>query len=209
MSFNHMIYTNWFVIDGAPCSGKTSLVSALSEKMGWRICPDFARLVYAEALHSGKTMEDVQQHQSYYQNEIARRRLIRIANDNPRELILHEYGVPSDIVWHEEKEVPVPDDLLVASHNLRYRRVFLLDMLPNAHDEIRHETDEQRLRIHRRLWDTYQSLGYTPIRVPNFPALSKKVSIIQRMDFVLREVQRMHHAPLKPRYSEEIETAMS
>lgn len=208
MSFNHLIYTNWFVIDGAPCSGKTSLVSALSEKMGWRICPDFARLVYAEALHHGKTINDVQAQQNHYQDEIARRRLIRVANDNPGELIIHEYGIPSDIVWHEEKNVPVPQDVLLASHNVRYRQVFLLDMLPNAHDDIRHETNEERLRIHRRLWDTYQSLGYTPVRVPNFPALSKKVSIIQRMDFILQEIQRLSHAPLKPRHAEDLDKAV-
>ncbi len=201
MPHNNTIFTNWFAIDGAPCSGKTTLVEALSQKMGWKYCPDYAREVFSREVKKGKTIQSIQtlEKQQHYQDEIAFSRLAFMAQSNPNEIILHDYGLPSDIAWHEEKNVDVPFELAQGCAQYRYRRVFILDMVNNKNDEIRKETNTDRIRIHRRLWDTYQSLGYTPIRVPSFRASSEQAALNQRMEFIYGEIQSLTRVPLSQR----------
>lgn len=198
---HNTVYTDWYAIDGAPCSGKTTLVEALKQKMGWDACPDFMHIIYNQALAGGKNIADIQENQTYYRDQIAFKRLEYMQRNNPNDTIIYENGLPSDLVWHEEKGVATPQNITQACSTFRFRRVFILDMLPNINnDEVFHENDSVRARIHYRLWDTYQSLGYTPIRIPVFHTPNDKIAVLQRMYIILEEIQRLSHTSLKPRH---------
>jgi hypothetical protein len=50
--------TEWIVITGAPCSGKTSVVSSL-ELRGYRVVHEAARAYIDELLTSGKSLQEI------------------------------------------------------------------------------------------------------------------------------------------------------
>lgn len=55
-----MIQTNWYVITGAPSSGKTTLINELAAG-GYSIAPEIAREHIEILLANNHTLEDIQQ----------------------------------------------------------------------------------------------------------------------------------------------------
>ena len=47
------VQTNWYVITGAPCSGKTTLIEQLADK-GYRTIPETARLYMENEMAAGQ-----------------------------------------------------------------------------------------------------------------------------------------------------------
>ena len=52
------VHTNWHVITGAACSGKTTLIDLLAEK-GFHVVPESARLYFETEMAKGRTMEEI------------------------------------------------------------------------------------------------------------------------------------------------------
>ncbi|MBW1726234.1 MAG: AAA family ATPase [Deltaproteobacteria bacterium] len=50
--------TNWYVTTGAPCSGKTAVISAL-EQLGYPVVHEVARAYIDEELKKGKSIAKI------------------------------------------------------------------------------------------------------------------------------------------------------
>lgn len=195
-----MIQTNWFAIDGAPYSGRSSLASILSKETGWRVCQDSI-----QDIHECKTQKDVFEKFDHYS-------LIRTQHMNSfstSEILLCDGGLPGDIARMQNRHWTLPQDIISSCNMYRYKRVFILDVLPlSPENECKDERYSNTLRtsMHRRLWDAYQSLGYTPIRVPTFQGYSEHAAISQRMQFIWDEIESAAQAQKRSNYRS-LETA--
>jgi ABC-type molybdenum transport system ATPase subunit/photorepair protein PhrA len=54
------VQTNWHVITGAPCSGKSTLIDQLADS-GFQTAPEAARLYFERELATGRTIEEIRQ----------------------------------------------------------------------------------------------------------------------------------------------------
>jgi predicted ATPase len=54
------VQTNWHVITGGPCSGKTTLIDLLADK-GFQTVPEIARLYMEKEIAKGRTIDDIRE----------------------------------------------------------------------------------------------------------------------------------------------------
>ena len=66
---------NWYVLTGAPCSGKTTLIELLQEK-GYQTVPELARVYIDEQLANGLTLEELRQDELAFQKKFCNLKLI-------------------------------------------------------------------------------------------------------------------------------------
>jgi predicted ATPase len=170
------VRTNWYVITGAPCSGKTTLIGELAAK-GFRTVAESGR-VYVEAeMAKGRTTAEIMRDAA-----LGQRAVIDLQLGLERELPVNEVafldrGVP-DILTYCRFLGLDPNPLLAECFHHRYASVFLLDRFPFDWDGVRFEDDATAGLIDEWLLRDYSALAYRVVRVP-------VLSVEDRLTFVL------------------------
>ncbi|AHE68029.1 AAA family ATPase [Legionella oakridgensis] len=171
--------TNWCVITGAPSSGKTTLINALSIK-GYRTAPEIARayLTYLLSIHS----QDFILHRG---NEAIQQKILELKTARekqlpPDELIFFDRGVPDSLGYYRYYHLNT-NEIIHKMSFYHYAHVFFLEGLPIIYDEIRREDEKAARDIGEAIYNAYTELEYEVIRIP--PA-----SVEQRLAMVLSTV---------------------
>jgi len=150
--------TNWIVISGAPCSGKTTLLKELS--MRGRVCTNEVAREYLESKGSA-----IRSNEAAFQ-----RRVLELKAGL-------EMGLPTDVEFFLDRGIPDTITYFrVAGINpiraakycfaRRYKKVILLERLPLENDGIRNEDEDKADFIHEWLARDYNALGYDVNRIP-------------------------------------------
>lgn len=176
-----MIQTNWYVITGAPSSGKTTLINRLSD-MGYHTVPEVARnfiKLIANCTH--QSLEEVRQDILQLQRKILTLMLERERHLPIDELIFFDRGTPDSIAYFRFHHL---EDLHVvkASKHHRYKKIFYCHGLPVVQDEIRKEDDVTAKKIGELIYETYRDLDYELIELP-------AVTIEKRLEIILANIE--------------------
>ena len=176
-----MSETNWYVITGAPASGKTTLVEEL-ERRGCRVVHEVARAYIEMQMAQGQTLEEIRSDKRSFENWILDRK-IAIEDRLPRnEVIIFDRAVPDSIAYFDEAGLD-PGEAIQRSPRNRYRGVFLLDRLPFRADRARIEDDQMAQRLHTGIERSYRMLGYEVTGV-------EVMSVAERLAFVVKHIER-------------------
>ena len=166
---------NWYVITGAPCSGKSTTIQYL-KKLGFYIVEEIAREIIVEELRKGKTIEEIRLNEKEFQREVLERKL-DIEKRVPRDkVVFFDRGVEDSLAYYELYGLDV-NEVLEYCKVKRYRKIFLLEMLPYRKDGIRVEDESTAKRIEKLLEKWYRTLNYEVIFVPVAP-VEERVRII-------------------------------
>ncbi|MFO7706676.1 MAG: ATP-binding protein [Desulfobacterales bacterium] len=168
--------TQWRVITGAPCSGKTAVIEELARR-GHPVVPETARATIDRELARGRRLEEIKADAGVFEGRIFRAKLElegRLPTDEP---LFLDRGLPDSIAYFTLEGLD-PREPLRHSRQVRYHRVFLFERLDFLKDPVRSETPETAARIERLIEQAYDRLGYRPVRVP-------VLSIAARTDYVL------------------------
>ena len=93
-----MCRTNWHVITGAPCSGKTAVIQEL-EKRGYKVIHETARAYIDRRLNEGLPLQTIKADQQQFENHILDEK-IRIESSLPRnETFFFDRGIPDSIAY--------------------------------------------------------------------------------------------------------------
>lgn len=158
------VKTNWYVITGAPSSGKTTVINLIKEK-GFNTTPEFARLYIEREMAKGLTIHDVQKDLLALQRGIVNFH-IKMERELPvNEFLFLDRGFPDCLSYHRLRGLD-PNELLIYCFNRHYKLVFILDRLPFQLDGVRYENDALAEFHQSWLHKDYNALGYYPIRVP-------------------------------------------
>ena len=171
---------NWYVITGASCSGKTTLVEEL-EKRGYDVVREVARVYIDDRIAKGETIEKIRRDEILFQKNVLKKK-IEIENKlPPKRMVFFDRGIPDTYAY--DKLYGVKSNLLLedASKKCSYRKIFLLEQLPFVADYARTETKEQQDELHKLLEEAYEMLGFTVVKVPILP-------VEKRVDFVLNNL---------------------
>lgn len=171
---------NWYVITGAPSSGKTTLVNALKER-GYAISEESARTYILEELGKGKVLTEIRKDILAFQREILKRVVEKESKLNKNEVVFLDRGVPDTRGFLMYNNVTEPEDVKSIIDKVSYKKAFILDPLPLTQDEVRTEDAEAIKGLDRTLENTYKGLEIPLVRVP-------VMSNEERVDFVLRNL---------------------
>ena len=171
-----MLNTNWYVITGAPSSGKTSVICEL-ERLGYRIVHEVARAYIDEELKKGRTIEQIKFDEIAFERHILYEK-IKIEESLPKkEIIFFDRAVPDSIAYFKSAGLN-PNEPVKKSNLVRYKKIFLFERLEFEKDRVRSEDEVKAAELELLLMDVYQMLGYNIVHVP-------VLSVQERTDFIL------------------------
>lgn len=176
-----MSETNWYVVTGAPSSGKTALVREL-EKLGYRVIHEMARAYIETQMEQGRTLEEIRADKRSFENWILHAKIGIEAHLPKDQVIIFDRAVPDSIAYFEVAGLDAKEAIEKSPRN-RYKKVFLLDRLPYEVDHARIEDSQIAIRLHQSLEQSYKMLGYEVTRIGVMP-------VEDRLELVLKEMEK-------------------
>ena len=169
--------SNWYVITGAPCSGKSAVIRSLDCR-GFKVVPETARSYINSQLASGRTLMEIKSDVLSFERHILHEK-IRIEQTLPKDqTIFLDRAVPDSVAYFQLEGLD-GNEPLSNSRYVRYRGIFLFDRLTFQTDAVRTEDSTLAGQIELHLEACYRQLDYPIIRVPVMP-------IGQRVDWILK-----------------------
>jgi predicted ATPase len=172
------LQTNWHVISGAACSGKTTLIDLLADQ-GFQTVPEIPRQYIDRELAKGRTLEEIfasaadERAMTDWQRKVEHRL-------PPTDVAFLDRALP-DFLWIWRVRGLNPNELLPECLHHRYASVFILDLLPLELDGARIQDDTYTVLFDEWLVRDYSALGY---RVERILVLSPA----ERLEFVLERL---------------------
>jgi predicted ATPase len=174
-----MQQTNWHVITGAPCSGKTAVIREL-EQLGYPVVHEVARTYIDERLQNGETIAQIKTDILSFERHILYKKIAIEQSLLKEETIFLDRAIPDSIGYYILEGLD-PYDPIQKSRLWRYNKVFFFDRIPFEKDPVRSEDDKIASRLNGLLKESYRMLDYEIIFVP-------LMSVNERVGFVLKHV---------------------
>jgi predicted ATPase len=173
------VQTNWHVITGAPCSGKTTLIDQLADK-GFRTVPETGRQYVEREVARGRTIDEIRQSEATFARAIEDMQLRIEGGLRANDVTFLDRAFPDCLTYHRVCGLN-PNQILAECFHHRYASVFVLDRLPVQQDGVRTEDDATAGFLDEWLARDYSALGYSVVRVP-------VMSAEERLAFVLESL---------------------
>jgi len=174
------VQTNWHVITGAPCSGKSTLIDHLANK-GFQTVPESARLYIEREMAKEQTSHPIRADATALQRSIKDMQLRIEDGLRANDVLFLDGAVPGSLAWYRVYGIN-PNEILLDCFHHRYASVFILDLLPFRPDDQR---VEEMVAIAGYLdeWHTrdYIALGYSVVRVPVLPPEERLAFVLERL----------------------------
>ncbi len=170
--------TNWHVITGAPCSGKTAVICEL-ERRGYVVVHEVARAHIDAEMRKGRSLKQIKADLPAFERHILSAKIKIEKELDPAALVFLDRAVPDSIAYYQLAGLDMTE-AWEASQAFRYRKIFLLEKIQFKPDAVRSENKRVAEELDRLLEAAYQRLGHTPIRVP-------LMSIAERVNFILEK----------------------
>ena len=168
--------TNWFVITGAPRSGKTKAIERLAY-YGYKTCPEIARLLFDE--YSSKGFE---KEYEFVEDILFYEKLKAEKNFHENEIVFFDRCPIDSIAFAKLYNKPYID--YIEKINFQYKKIFFIESLDNYNlDYATQETKEEAQFLGELLIETYETLNYKLIFVP-------KMSISDRVRYIKNEITK-------------------
>ena len=173
-------HTYWYVITGAPCSGKTSVINAL-EQQGYRVVHEVARAHIDEEMLEGKSLEQIKADRYQFENHIFLTKLKIEASLPQNDIVFFDRAVPDSIAYFQLEGLD-PSQPIEKSNLVRYKKIFLFERLAFLEDGIRSEDDLLADRIDNLIETAYRMLKYDIVRVPAISVEERTAFILDRLE---------------------------
>jgi len=174
-----MQQTNWHVITGAPCSGKTAVIREL-EKLGYPVVHEVARAYIDERLQNGETIARIKADILSFERHILYKKIAIEQSLLNEETVFLDRAVPDSIGYYILEGLD-PDDAIQKSKLWRYKNIFFFARIPFETDPVRSEDNKTASKIEGLLKKSYRMLGYEIIVVP-------LESVNARVNFILNHL---------------------
>lgn len=174
-----MRQTNWHIITGAPCSGKTAVIREI-EQRGIRVIHEVARAYIDRMLKEGRRLEQIKSDILQFERHILNAKIRIEKTLSKSEPIFFDRGVPDSIAYYNLEGLD-PAEALKFSRRTRYRKIFFFERFDFLKDGVRSEDEKIAARLNDLLLEAYGQAGYNPILVP-------VMSVKDRTDLVLENI---------------------
>lgn len=156
--------SNWYVITGAPCSGKTSVIREI-ERRGYQVIHEVARAYIDRQLSRGWQIDQIKADILQFERHILHEKLRIEASLKKAGPIFFDRGVPDSIAYYNLEGLD-PAEPLKYSRRSGYSKIFFFERFDFLQDEVRSEDAEIAARLNDLLLEAYELAGYNVIMVP-------------------------------------------
>ncbi|HET9056193.1 MAG TPA: ATP-binding protein [Chitinophagaceae bacterium] len=174
------IITNWNVITGGPCTGKTTVVKLLAAK-GYKTTIEHARHYIDTQKIQGQTVEEIRNNKKKFQLGVLNMQIEQEAALDVNETVFLDRALPDTMAYFNFLGLDYDDRLIEQCNKYCYHRVFILDRLPLINDYARLEDEDEQIRIHNLIIEVYQSF---PCPIVPVPVLTPE----ERVNFILKNI---------------------
>ena len=174
------IITNWNVITGGPCTGKTTVIDILSSR-GYKTTIEHARHYVDTQRVKGRTVEEIRKNMTEFQVGVLNMQINQEAALDVNEQVFLDRAMPDTLAYYQFLGLELDNRLLEQCNKYCYRKVFILDRLPLSNDYARLEDKASQIRIHNLIIKVYQSYPCPIVFVPVLPPE-------ERVDFILKNL---------------------
>ncbi len=178
---NHKeIITNWNVITGGPCTGKTTVINILSSR-GFTTTVEHARHYVDTQRIGGRTVEEIRKNMKEFQIQVLTMQIDQEKELDVNQQVFLDRALPDALAYYQFLGLEYDERLLEQCNKYCYNKVFILDRLPLSNDYARLEDEAAQLRIHNLIIKVYQSFPCPIVFVPVLPPE-------ERVDFILQNL---------------------
>lgn len=174
------ILTNWNVITGGPCTGKTNVVNILAER-GYETTIEHARQYIDMQKIVGRTIEEIRENKKEFQLGVLNMQIAEEATLDVNEQVFLDRALPDAIAYYQFLGLEYDERLIEQCNKYCYHRVFILDRLPLTNDYARLEDEADQIRIHNLIIQVYEKFHCPIVHVPVLPPE-------ERVDFILKNI---------------------
>ncbi|MBL0127940.1 MAG: ATP-binding protein [Flavobacteriales bacterium] len=174
------IITNWNVITGGPCTGKTTVVEMLSG-MGYATTIEHARHYIDSRKEQGRTVDEIRANKRKFQRGILEMQIEEETKLDPNEMVFLDRALPDALAYYQFLGLDYDEDVVEMSARYCYRTAFILARLPLINDYARLEDLESQIRIHNLIIEVYNSFPCPVVHVPVLPPQ-------ERVEFILNNI---------------------
>lgn len=171
---------NWYVLTGAPSSGKTTILKEL-EKKGYKVVYEIARTFIENELKKGKSLKEIRKNELAFQQKILQLKIDLEKKLPKNKIIFLERGIPDSISYFKICNNFNDRLLKKAVENCSYKKVFLFELLEYKKDHARVESKKKAQELETLLELDYKNLGMDVIGLPN-------MSVTKRVRFILNNL---------------------
>jgi predicted ATPase len=175
-----MIQTNWYVITGGPGCGKTTSIDLLAAS-GYKTTIEHARHYIDTKRQAGLTVEQIRKNQEEFQMGVLQMQIEQESSLSPSDIVFLDRALPDALAYYHFLGLKPNQTLLDAMNIYRYRKVFILDLLPIVQDYARREDETAQKKIHHLLVEVYTSMKFEVVKVPVSPPR-------ERVDLILSTI---------------------
>ncbi len=172
--------TNWYILTGAPCSGKTSVINELARR-GFGVVHEVARAHIEMQLAAGCSLDQIRHDEAAFEQLILDKKAAIEKNLPPGGMIFFDRAVPDSIAYFRLAGLD-PSAPIALSRRFRYRKIFLLERLPARKDAVRKEDDRTARTIETLLVECYGELGYPLVRIPVSTVPGRADQILEHLE---------------------------
>jgi predicted ATPase len=175
------IDTKWYIIAGAPGSGKTTVAERLAS-LGYAVVPEAARAIIDKAMKKGEPIGQIRGNEAEFQKKVFLEKIRAENRISPDKLtFIDGGGLPASLAYYVIAGL-IPSSIMEEARKRKYRGVFFLEQLPYEKDYARTEDEKTARALHGLLYETYQGLGCRIIRVPVNSVEERVKFILSRLD---------------------------
>ncbi len=173
------VQTNWHVITGASCSGKTTLIDQLADK-GFRTGPEAARQYFESELAKGWTIDEIREDRATITCQVHDMMVKREIGLRTNEVIFFDRALPDSFAFYRFAGLN-PNEILLDCFQHHYASVFLLNRLPYQQDGVRVADDPTAAYFESWTSRDYSALGYNIVRVPVLSPEERLAFVLERL----------------------------
>lgn len=162
-----MRFTNWHVLTGAPCSGKTTVVREL-EALGRKVVHEVARACIDGEIAKGRSIEEIKADGLAFERRILLEKAKNESALDENEAVFLDRAIPDSIAYYRLHGLD-PEEPIEQSGTFRYKKIFLFDRLEFDKDRVRDENASRAKTLDGLLYESYRMLDYDIVRVPVLP----------------------------------------
>lgn len=174
------IETNWNVITGGPCTGKTTVINILAAR-GYKTTIEHARHYIDMQQVTGRNVVEIRENKKEFQLGVLNMQIEEEARLNVNERVFLDRALPDALAYYQFLGLDYDDRLLEQCNKYCYKHIFILDRLPLTNDYARLEDEAEQIRIHNLIIEVYQSFPCPIVFVPVMTAE-------QRVDYILEHI---------------------
>jgi predicted ATPase len=173
------VQTNWHVITGGACCGKTTLIDQLADK-GFQTVPEVARQYVERELSRGRTLEEIFDNMAALEPFLADTQMRIEHGLRATDIVFLDRALPDCLYFYRIYGLD-PNELLAECFHHRYASVFILDLLPLQLDGARLEDEAYTVLFDEWLVRDYTALGYRVVRVPVLPPEERLAFVLESL----------------------------